>query len=494
MSGSSNAADLSQRIWHSLASQRGLALQATGDDLDWAGLARRIDRIDQDLSKVGIRIGATVAVLGRNDISSAVAVLTVLATGRCAAIINPFRPAPAILEAALRLSPHAVIVPEGDPVADVATASDPVFVMSAEGSLSAKGCKGSGPAHGEPRSGIVISTSGTTGEPKPFYLSRSVLSRAMPEIEAINVGFGDRRLPDGRWPPLIQYSPLAHIGGVLTLLRAAGQARPSIMLGKFDAEIWAQTVEQWRPFTTGLPPSMMRMVMKAGIDCPRLSSLVSVWSGTAPLRPEDRAAFARKYGLPVLGNYGATEFCGAIAAWSLDDYRFYFSARSGAVGRLDPNIAQVRVRASEGELLHTEGAVGVLEFKLRRIGDCWIETSDLGSVDRDGFLFLHGRKDEHIVRGGFKLSPKTIVDVLRQHPAVRDAAVVGIADERLGQVPVAAVELEDNAMVAPPDLQNYVRERLPAYFVPTEVRTVDHLPRNAAMKLDRRAIGDLFKG
>lgn len=492
MRGSRNP-DLSQRILRSLASQRGLALKTVSEDLDWTGLAQRIDRVEQGLSAAGIGNGATVAVLGRNDIPSAVAVLAVLATGRCAAIVNPFRPAPAVLDAAIKLSPHAILIPEGDPVAAAATASDPVFVMSAEGALAAKGGRGRRLEGGNPRSGIVIATSGTTGEPKPFHLSLPVLSRAMPEIEMINAGFGDRRLANGVWPPLIQYSPLAHIGGALTLLRAAWQARPSIMLGKFDAETWAQTVEQYRPFTTGLPPSMMRMVMKAGVARSRLSSLVSVWSGTAPLRPEDRAAFTGEYGLPVLGNYGATEFCGAIAAWSLDDYRVHFASRSGAVGRLDPNMVQVRVRSSAGELLSGESAVGVLEFKLRRIGDRWIETSDLGTVDSDGFLTLHGRKDDHIVRGGFKLSPKMIADVLRQHPAVRDAAVVGIADERVGQVPVAAIELEDNASVEPPDLQNFVRDRLPAYFVPAEVRTIDHLPRNAAMKLDRRAIGDLFK-
>jgi acyl-coenzyme A synthetase/AMP-(fatty) acid ligase len=237
---------------------------------------------------------------------------------------------------------------------------------------------------------------------------------------------------------------------------------------------------------------MMRMVLEADIEPARISSLISVWSGTAPVRAEERDAFSEKYGIPVLGNYGATEFCGPIASWSLDDHQRYFSTRSHAVGRIDPSIAEIRVRNPEGKLLGKKGAIGALEFKVHRLGNHWMGTNDLGSVDTDGFLTLHGRKDDVIMRGGFKLSPTAISDVLRKHPSIRNAAVVGIADERLGQVPVAAVELVENASIEYAEVQDFVRTHLPAYFVPTNILAVEELPRNPAMKLDRRAIAKLF--
>ena len=487
--------DLVARIRDSLASAKGVALQSASHVLDWRCVASHVAAIDEGLTAKGIPPDSTVAVMGRNNIETALILLGVVASGRCAAIINPFRAAPTVLQTARAHAPVAVLLSECDPVLEAATDTDPVLVVSDDGRLISRGY-GSGKisAHSnEPRAGIVISTSGTTGEPKPFHLALPVLSRAIREIEAMHDGFGDRARPDGSWPALIQYSPLSHIGGALTLFRAIAQGRATAVLGKFEPEVWAQMVEQWQLFTTGLPPSMMRMVLKADIQPSRLSSLVSVWSGTAPLRPEDRQAFIQRYGLPVLGNYGATEFCGAIAAWSLDDFRQYYSTRSGAVGRIHPSVAQARVRSPEGELIDDEGAVGILEFKVGRIGNSWIQTSDVGSVDAEGFLTLHGRTDDAIIRGGFKLSPRTIADTLRQHPAVRDAAVVGIAHERLGQVPVAVVEMEDGTCLDSEELQAFVRSRLPAYFVPAQVRATASLPRNATMKVDRRAIGAMFE-
>jgi acyl-CoA synthetase (AMP-forming)/AMP-acid ligase II len=93
------------------------------------------------------------------------------------------------------------------------------------------------------------------------------------------------------------------------------------------------------------------------------------------------------------------------------------------------------------------GAQGQIEVRTR--GGEWVRTTDLGRVDADGFLFVDGRTDDVIIRGGFKVTPTDIVSVLRGHPAVRDAGVTGIPDERLGSVPVGAVELADGAHVDP---------------------------------------------
>jgi len=484
--------DLLERIRRALLSGEGVALSSDDSELSWRELAGRIARLEADLDANGIAPGATVAVLGRNTISCAICIFAIVLSRRCAIIINPFTSPEAALESARQLSPQAILIPVGDDMLRAANSDPALLVLQEDGALVRLSPAAQREPSGDRRAGLIVYTSGTTGDPKPLHLSLSTLSRAMHEIERTNAGFGDCRCDDGLWPALIQYSPLAHIGGVLTLLRAAAQGRSTVMLGKFDAERWAEIVQQYQLKTTGLPPSMLRMVLEAEIAPERLSSLISVWSGTAPLRAEDRQAFSGRYGIPVLGNYGATEFCGAIAAWSLEDFRMHFDTRPSAVGRLDPTVAQARVRSLAGEIVEGEGQVGVLEFKVGRIGDHWIPTSDLGSVDGDGFLTLHGRKDDVIIRGGFKLSPAKISDVLRQHPAVRDAAVVGVADKRLGQLPVAVVELELGAKLDSAEIREFVRARLPAYFVPARIKQVQSLPRNSAMKLDRRAIASLF--
>lgn len=485
--------DVGDAIRASLRSGSGLALKEGSDALDWRELANRIEAIDEGLRNAGIGPGGVVAVSGRNDLNCAVTVLALLATGRGAGIINPFQQPVARMAAARSYRPDAILLPEGDTALESIGRDDAVLVLTPHGEV--RSLSGSIGAFSRQRreTSLIISTSGTTGTPKPVLLSRSTLSRAMHEIAAINAGFGDRRQVDGSWPPLIQYSPLAHAGGALTLVRAAVQGRPVIILDKFDPVKWSDIVETFKLYTTGLPPTMMRMVLDADIPAASIASLVSVWSGSAPIRARDCDAFTDRYGLPILGNYGATEFCGAIAAWSLADYRAHYPHRRQAVGRLDPDVAMVRIRGADGALLEEPGAIGALEFRVHRVGGGWIATNDLGHVDHEGFLTLQGRADDAIIRGGFKLAPDKIADVLREHPAVLEAVVIGLADERLGQVPVAAVEIAEDARVEQAELCEFVKQRLPAYFAPVAVRTMRRLPRTATMKLDRRAIAALFR-
>ena len=487
--------DVGASIRAALASTSGLAIQAGEETLDWSGLADRIARIDADLSRAGIATGAVVAVPGRNDIDCAVAFLALIASGRTAAIVNPFQSGPAILASTRAYSPDALLLPEGDSaVAEAALNGPPLLLMASNGGITRlDGKAGSNASDSDQRdAAFICPTSGTTGDPKLITITRGTLARAMVEIATFNAGFGDRPGIDGGWPPLLQYSPLAHIGGVLTLLRGAVQGRAVVLIDRFEPHGWADLVERFRLRTTGLPPAMMRMVLEARIAPARLASLISIWSGTAPVRAGDSDAFSRRYGLPVLGNYGATEFCGAIATWSLDDHSQFHAERRGAVGRVDPQVATVRIRDGTGAIVSRGGEVGTLEVVVHRIGAQWMTTSDLASFDEEGFLYLHGRSDDAIIRGGFKLSPSKIAMALRDHHAVRDAVVIGVPDDRLGQVPVALVEVSPVTLLDEAELIAFARARLPAYFVPTAVRIVPALPRTATMKLDRRAIRALF--
>ena len=140
------------------------------------------------------------------------------------------------------------------------------------------------------------------------------------------------------------------------------------------------------------------------------------------------------------------------------------------------------------------GEEGLLEAKVAPLGPDWIRTTDIASVDADGFVTLHGRADGAINRGGFKILPETVRRVLISHPAVRDACVVGVPDRRLGQVPFAAVEVI-KGMAAPSDheLKELVRQALPVYNVPVAFAVVEDLPRNPALKVSLPAVAALYE-
>jgi acyl-CoA synthetase (AMP-forming)/AMP-acid ligase II len=125
----------------------------------------------------------------------------------------------------------------------------------------------------------------------------------------------------------------------------------------------------------------------------------------------------------------------------------------------------------------------------------WVRTTDVATVDSDGYVFHLGRHDGAIVRGGFKMLPEKIAEAIRSHPSVADAAVVGLADARLGAVPAAAVELRPNAApVTPEDLLAHVRRALPAPQVPAKLLIVPALPRTSSLKASLADVRKLFAG
>jgi acyl-CoA synthetase (AMP-forming)/AMP-acid ligase II len=146
-----------------------------------------------------------------------------------------------------------------------------------------------------------------------------------------------------------------------------------------------------------------------------------------------------------------------------------------------------------GDPLDT-GAHGILQVRSAQAsgGDGqWVRTNDLGSVDDDGFVWIHGRADDVINRGGFKIFPAEVEDCLESHPQVREAVIFGVADERLGEVPVAVVVCAGD--VTAEDLIAWAKGRLPGYKVPVRIRLTDSIPRNSAMKILRRLVREEFE-
>jgi len=203
-----------------------------------------------------------------------------------------------------------------------------------------------------------------------------------------------------------------------------------------------------------------------------LAPLRYVRSITAPLSPFLARRFHDRFGVAVLNGYGQTELGGEVVGWSAADWREFGETKLGAVGR--PH-AGVELRVDE---------TGELWVRTRASPDGWLRTGDHGRIDDDGFLWIEGRASDMVNRGGLKVFPAEIEEVLRSVPGVRDVAVVGIPDERLGEVPVAAVVGDAD----PGDLDARCRAHLAPYKVPARFVFVDSLPRNEVGKVLRAEV------
>ena len=265
------------------------------------------------------------------------------------------------------------------------------------------------------------------------------------------------------------------------------------MLERFSVEAWAALVREHRPRAISLVPAALAMVYDADLPRDTFDGVEAVFSGTAPLDPELGRQFEERYGVPVLVVYGATEFAGGVAGWTIADWRRYGADKIGSVGRPNPGV-RVRVvdRDGGGEL--APGEVGLLEVQAPQLVEPgWLRTTDLARMDDDDFIWIVGRADDVIVRGGFKVATDAVRDVIVEHPSVLEASVIGMADRRLGQVPVAAVELRPAVNRSRPT-SSMGRPRTTG-GVPGAGRApiVDALPRTPSMKVSQGELRRLFE-
>jgi long-chain acyl-CoA synthetase len=270
-------------------------------------------------------------------------------------------------------------------------------------------------------------------------------------------------------------------------------ARRIVMLERFTVDGFVNAIKTHRITRSGVQPAVIRMLLDADVPKEDLASLEFLISASGALDPETRDEFEKHFDIPVRLAYGATEFAGSLCAWTPDDIEKFGDSKRNSVGKPLPDT-QVRVVDPDTGADLPSGEQGLLEAKVAPISPDWIRTTDIASIDADGFVTLHGRADGAINRGGFKILPETVRRVLISHPAVRDACVVGVPDKRLGQVPFAAIEAAPG-MPAPSaaELKDLVRQALPVYNVPVDFALVDELPRNPALKVSLPAVAALYE-
>lgn len=425
--------------------------------------------------------GGRVGIMLRNSPVHVAALLGVLLSGGTVVTINPSRgqdrvrsdlaslDLPMLIGTPDDIDRHAAALPHTT-VLDVTDLTQPARVLSESGQRLADS--------GRPEVAVCMLTSGTTGPPKRVDLSYDMLAHSVLGSR------GDQSPTTLRRGVAIVNSPLVHVGGVFRVLLCIAEARPFVLLPRFELEPWARAVRAYRPAAVSLVPAALRMVLHSALTRDDLAGVRVVTSGTAPLAADDADAFTEKFGIPVLTSYAATEFGGGVASWTLADHQRFWQAKRGSTGRANPG-AQLRVVGDDGTALGAD-QVGLLEVKPAQIGPDadWMQTTDLARIDTDGFLWIVGRADQAIIRGGFKVMPDEVRAALESHPAVQGAAVVGRPDPRLGETPVALVELRSAKAATPGEILEFLRDRLSRYEIPTDIVIVERIPRTPSGKPD----------
>jgi len=439
------------------------AIEYEGQWHSWRQLAEIAETV------TAISPGTQIGMLLRNRPDQVAALLGVLVAGGTVVTINPSRGEDRTRADLAALDLSTVIGEPADLDTEPTESIAGLHVWAREGTA-------------EPRPSVAVRmlTSGTTGPPKRIDLTYDMLARSLmgPAPTALRRGVA------------IVNAPLVHIGGVFRILQCVTAGRSFALLDRFELDLWADAVRRHRPGAVSLVPAALRMVLHSDLGADDLAGIRAVTSGTAPLSPDDADAFTAKFGIPVLTSYAATEFGGGVAGWTIGDYHQFWKSKRGSVGRATPD-SSLRVVDDHGNPLAL-GEPGLLEVKPGQFGPSgeWIRTTDLARIDADGFLWILGRADQAIIRGGFKVLPDDVRAALEGHPAVAGAAVVGSPDKRLGETPVAMIELRTPAETD--DIVDYLRTRLARYEIPSSIAIVDRIPRTPSGKADLGEVRRFF--
>jgi long-chain acyl-CoA synthetase len=337
---------------------------------------------------------------------------------------------------------------------------------------------------------VVILTSGTTGLPKPVGVSHATLT---PRIQ----GFAAHADLGRPAPESLVCVPAVHIGGLGGLLTGIASGSTQVVMRRFDAGEWLRLVEAQRVNTSFLVPTMLRRILDhPDFDRSDLSSLRVLGYGAAaapvPLVEEMIRRFPEKVAFSNV--FGQTETTGAITSFGPEDHRLDAQGhllRAGSVGRPFPGV-ELRFTDPETGAELARGETGELWVRSPFNAESgWRRTGDLVRQDADGYLYPAGRLSDTINRGGEKFGPSEIEAVLRQHPAVADAAVAGIPDPELGERVGAAI-VRRGALSAE-ELREHCGASLARFKVPERIAFVDEIPHTALYKVSRRAIAELIQ-
>jgi acyl-CoA synthetase (AMP-forming)/AMP-acid ligase II len=346
---------------------------------------------------------------------------------------------------------------------------------------------------------LIIYTSGTTAMPKGVVLSYQALTALVVNTQSPADPTVDQEV-------VLVSVPFYHIAGATTVMSAVFSGRRLVILPAFDPQAWLASVEREQVTHAFVVPTMLKRIMEVDdFDQYDLASLRLITYGAAPMPFE----VARKAcdvfpprGIGLMNAYGQTEATGSMTFLGPDDHRLDGTPeendrkveRLRSVGRPMPDV-EIAILAPDGRILETdeEGEICIRGDRVMRgyhkrdddtgeaIRGGWLHTGDVGRIDAGGYLFITGRIKDMIIRGGENIAPAEIENVLEDHPAIAEAAVIGVPDNEWGEVIKALVVADraDRAAVPSEDeLTAYVKSRIASYKAPAIYQWVDELPRN----------------
>jgi long-chain acyl-CoA synthetase len=352
------------------------------------------------------------------------------------------------------------------------------------------------PLRHDPDVAFVTWTSGTTGAPKAILQTHSGYLELLDRVLAPLRGEGGKP-KEGREPtPNLVPVSIALNAGIYNVCFGLRAGAALVLMPRFTTRAFAELVHRYQIRSTVLPPAAMVM-LATDPDVRDLAPLRYVRSITAPLSPPAARRFMERFGTVVLNSYGQAEV-GEVVGWTAADARDH-PDKLGAAGRphkgVDLRVVDDAGRAVEpgavGELLvrpprMAAGYAGGASLADRVDADGFLRTGDHARVDPEGFVWIEGRTSDLINRGGNKVFPEQVEEVLRLVPGVDDVAVVGRPDERLGEVPVAVVV----GRARDEELEAACRAELAPYKVPVAFLRAESLPRNEIGKLMRQQAAD----
>jgi long-chain acyl-CoA synthetase len=337
---------------------------------------------------------------------------------------------------------------------------------------------------------VIIYTSGTTGTPKGATLMHSNLASGA-EVARDLVDAG----PDSVGLATL---PLFHVFGMNSVMNMAVHARGMItLLPRFEPGKALEMIERDRVTSfAGVPTMYSALLHHPERDKHDLGSLDLCVSGGSAMPVELLHGFDDVFGAKVLEGYGLSETTG-MGSFNLPDRE----RKPGSIGVPIGGTEMKVVDDDDNELPQGERGEVVMRGPFVMKGywnrpdateevmrDGWFHTGDIATVDEDGYFFIVDRKKELIIRGGYNVYPREIEEVLYAHPAVREAAVVGMPHDELGEEVAAAVSLKSGADATPEEIRDYVKQRVAAYKYPRKVWIAEELPKTPTGKILKREI------
>lgn len=352
---------------------------------------------------------------------------------------------------------------------------------------------------------VMMYTAGTTGRPKGVPLKHEgFVSYVLGNMDPANPEVEEKNLLS---------VPLYHVAGMQAMLAGAYAGRTLVLMRQFEVTKWLETAQYQKVSRAMLVPTMLQWVIDdpdfTGYD---LSNLKTITYGAAPMPlTVIKRAIELMPWVRFINAFGQTETASTITALGPEDHSIEGTESekqkklhrlATSIGRPLPDV-NIKIADSEGNPL-PPGMAGEILAQGPRImtgywgdemqsgevltADGWLRTGDRGWMDDEGYIYLDGRGDDIIIRGGENIAPKEIEDVLHTHPTVKEAAVIGVSDPKWGQEPRAIVALKKGEEASAEELIEYCRSRLAGYKRPRSVLFLDALPRNQMGKVIKKAL------